>query len=88
MRTPKENTNLTVNIPVSASINYDSCKGDTQNNNIKVNGKHFLQRKDFYRCGYKTIIPAWIGTNWDYNGTTEEMHHNKEYCLYFVTPLF
>lgn len=33
------------------------------------------------------IIPAWMGTPWDFNGTTEEPGNGKIACGYFVTTV-
>lgn len=33
------------------------------------------------------IIPAWMGTAWDFNGTTEEPGKGKIACGYFVTTV-
>ncbi len=73
-------------------INYDSCKmaiatlkkqykTGWQKLTVKEKGKYFTD------AVVKTIIPAWIGTAWDFNGTTEKPQHGSIACGYFVTTI-
>ncbi len=69
--------NLTLeNIPANTKINYDSCKRkiDTIRNDYKTLWETIPAKereKVFTEAITKTIIPAWVGTQWAYSGTTE-----------------
>ena len=73
-------------------INYDSSK----------NAISIIKKKNKPVWGYistsekekistipvvETIIPAWIGTKWDFNGTTETPQQGNIACGYFVTTV-
>ena len=76
----------------SAPINYDSCKqqiliikrlhGSAWNSTIKK-GKEMV----FTKSVTETIIPNWMGTKWDFNGTTEIPQQGSIACGYFVTTV-
>ncbi|MEI7734302.1 MAG: hypothetical protein WCI49_02500 [Ferruginibacter sp.] len=76
----------------SAPINYDSCKqqiliikrlhGSAWNSTIKK-GKEMV----FTRAVTETIIPNWMGTKWDFNGTSEIPQQGSIACGYFVTTV-
>jgi hypothetical protein len=74
------------------AINYDSCKksiylikqkSKTSWNKLPVPEKE----KMFTAAVAETIIPVWIGTAWDFNGTTEIPRHGNIACGYFVTTV-
>ena len=81
--------------PVSAVttlLNYDSCKKKVitlkQKNKALWNKLSTLQKeKLFTTATVETIIPCWIGTPWDFNGTTEIPQQGKIACGYFVTTV-
>jgi len=73
-------------------INYDSCKKSILLNKQKQKPLwHSLYKttkeKIFTATVTETIIPAWIGTAWDFNGTTETPQHGHIACGYFVTTV-
>ncbi len=75
-----------------AAINYDSCK--KQVISIKQKNKpgwqHLTaaqQQKIFTTAVVQTIVPNWIGTQWDFNGTTEKPQQGYIACGYFVTTV-
>ena len=75
-----------------AVINYDSCKAAIQNNRQiqKPLWQHLSKadkEKIFTAAVTETIIPAWIGTPWDFNGTTETPQQGNIACGYFVTTV-
>jgi hypothetical protein len=75
-----------------AAINYDSCK-----NSILISKQKQKARwpniskpekeKIFTRAVAETIIPGWIGTPWDFNGTSEKPQKDSIACGYFVTTI-
>jgi hypothetical protein len=77
---------------VTAILNYDSCKKEIillkQKNKAGWN-KLSIQQKEklFTAATVETIIPCWIGTPWDFNGTTETPQQGKIACGYFVTTV-
>ncbi|MEZ5299851.1 MAG: hypothetical protein R3F11_04165 [Verrucomicrobiales bacterium] len=44
-------------------------------------------RRAFCRAVRDDIIPPWLGTGWDFNGTTETPGEGKIACGYFVTTV-
>jgi hypothetical protein len=72
-------------------INYDSCKKEV------LKTKSFLKNnraiKDstigniFTKCVIEKIIPAWIGTRWDFYGTSQIPQQGAIACGYFVTTV-
>ena len=73
-------------------INYDSCKAAIQHNRQiqKPLWQHLSKadkEKIFTAAVTETIIPAWIGTHWDFNGTTETPQQGNIACGYFVTTV-
>ena len=74
------------------SINYDSCKAAIQLNKQKQkslwhNLSKIAKEKVFTTVVTETIIPAWIGTAWDFNGTSETPQQGSIACGYFVTTV-
>lgn len=77
---------------VKLTINYDSCKIAIQHYKQKQKQVwHRLsktaQERIFTSAVIETIIPAWIGTAWDFNGTTETPQQGSIACGYFVTTV-
>ncbi len=77
---------------IAATINYDSCKTAIKLNKQKLHPiwsslSQTEKEKIFTTAVTKTIIPAWIGTAWDFNGTTENPKQGKIACGYFVTTV-
>jgi len=75
-----------------ATINYDSCKAVILLNKKSQQGrwtKISKQEKEkiFTSAVAETIIPAWIGTAWDFNGTSEKPQQGNIACGYFVTTI-
>ena len=80
--------------PISKTqkINYDSCKkaiAVIKSNHKKDWAKLDINAKQkiFTDAVVKTIVPAWIGTPWDFNGITETPGQGKIACGYFVTTV-
>jgi hypothetical protein len=74
------------------NLNYDSCKKDIslvkQKNKAGWNKLSKQQKeKIFTNAAVETIIPAWIGTAWDFNGTTQTPQKGTIACGYFVTTV-
>lgn len=78
--------------PEAGIINYDSCKKiilitrQTQKTRWK-NISKTEKEKIFTSSVTETIIPAWIGTTWDFNGTSEKPQQGSIACGYFVTTI-
>lgn len=75
-----------------ATINYDSCKKAVlilKSQNKQVWNKLSKQEKEklFTESVTETIIPAWIGTPWSFNGTSETPQQGSIACGYFVTTV-
>jgi hypothetical protein len=75
-----------------APINYDSCK--KQISFIKQKNRNRWQQlpvsekeKIVTAAIAETIIPGWIGTKWDFNGTTQTPQKGTIACGYFVTTV-
>ena len=73
-------------------LNYDSCKKVIllvkQKNKAIWNKLTATQKeKIFTTAAAETIIPNWIGTAWDFNGTSETPHKGTIACGYFVTTI-
>ena len=71
---------------------YDSCKNAVaiikrkqKNNWNKLSATK--KEKEFANTVVHTIIPAWYGTKWDFNGTTQVPQQGKIACGYFVTTV-
>ena len=78
--------------PPIAIINYDSCKKEI--GLIKQKQKPLWasiskteKGKIFTNAITETIIPAWIGTAWNFNGTSEKPQQGSIACGYFVTTV-
>lgn len=87
---PQQAAATAVQIP--PSINYDSCKRQVQL--IKQQHKASWlklpkaeKEKILVSAIAETIIPNWIGTKWDYNGTSEIPQKGNIACGYFVTTV-
>ena len=94
--TPKENKmkGQTVKTPVSPDIviNYDSCKKSIKLTKQKQKPVWAAvskpeKEKIFTSAVIQTIIPGWIGTAWNFNGTTETPQLGSIACGYFVTTI-
>jgi hypothetical protein len=84
--------NTTATAQIAATINYDSCK--KQIVVIKQQYKKGWQQlpvknkqQIFTNAIVKTIVPSWIGTDWDFNGTSETPQKGAIACGYFVTTV-
>ena len=92
-RTKRQSTTSSVGAPTHLTkINYDSCKNAIsiiKNRNRSPWNKLSAQQKEklFSKAVVETIIPAWIGTAWDFNGTTETPQQGGIACGYFVTTV-
>jgi hypothetical protein len=74
------------------AINYDSCKASILLNKQKQKAQwrqlpRATKEKIFTSAVTETIVPAWIGTPWDFNGITEIPQRGKIACGYFVTTV-
>jgi hypothetical protein len=77
---------------IPANINYDSCKKQIQlikQKNRKIWTKLAKAEKEKIVAAAiaETIIPSWIGTRWDFNGTTQIPQKGSIACGYFVTTV-
>jgi hypothetical protein len=76
----------------TSTLNYDSCKKEIflfkQKNKTGWGKLSQLQKeKLFVSATTETIVPNWIGTAWDFNGTTETPQKGTIACGYFVTTV-
>lgn len=76
----------------NAAIDYDSCKKVilTTKQNQKPGWANISKRekeKIFTSSVTETIVPAWIGTAWDFNGISEKPQQGSIACGYFVTTI-
>jgi allophanate hydrolase subunit 1 len=74
------------------TINYDSCKTTIQLNKQKQKPlwrslSKSAKEKIFTCSVVETIVPAWIGTAWDFNGISETPQQGSIACGYFVTTV-
>jgi len=90
----KHSTRSNVSTPVVhlTKINYDSCKKAVafiKSKNKAAWNKFSLDQKErlFAKTVVETIIPGWIGTSWDFNGTTQTPQQGGIACGYFVTTV-
>lgn len=44
-----------------------------------------ISRREFTRAMFEDIMPEWLGTDWDFNGTTQTPRVGKIACGYFVS---
>jgi hypothetical protein len=77
---------------VITAINYDSCKTAIKLNKQKLNAlwsslSKTAKEKFFTSAVTEIIAPAWIGTAWNFNGTTETPQQGSIACGYFVTTV-
>jgi hypothetical protein len=73
-------------------LNYDSCKREVllaKHKNKAVWNKLSKVQKEkvFTTIVTQTIIPNWIGTAWNFNGTSETPQKGSIACGYFVTTI-
>ena len=78
--------------PVITKINYDSCKKVIVLNKQKQKPlwgsiSKTEKEKIFTTAVTETIIPGWIGTTWNFNGTSEKPQQGSIACGYFVTTI-
>lgn len=66
---------------MAIAILKDQYKTGWQKLTTKEKGKYFTD------AVVKTIVPAWIGTAWDFNGTTKVPQQGSIACGYFVTTV-
>jgi hypothetical protein len=72
-------------------LNYDSCKKEVLK--LKKGLKQKIPLRDsiigsnFTKCVVEKILPAWVGTAWDFYGTTETPLQGSIACGYFVTTV-
>ena len=75
-----------------APLNYDSCKAVV----IHTRRSHradwsriprIEKEKIFTDAIISNIIPAWVGTSWSFNGTSEKPREGSIACGYFVTTV-
>jgi hypothetical protein len=75
-----------------AKLNYDSCKKIIQSaklthtkkwKTLSINQK----QKIFTQLITQHILPSWVGTSWDFNGTTQTPQKGSIACGYFVTTV-
>ena len=92
----KENNNIrpvqVYTPPAITAINYDSCKKAIliSKQKQKTGWQHISKpekEKIFTKTVAETIIPGWIGTSWDFNGTSEKPQKGSIACGYFVTTV-
>ncbi len=75
-----------------AALNYDSCKKKIVQLKQKNKGRWAAlpvsdKEKIVTAAIAETIIPNWIGTKWDFNGTTQTPQKGSIACGYFVTTV-
>ncbi len=73
-------------------VNYDSCKKQValiKQKNAKKWRILTTQQKEqiFTKTIVENIIPPWIGTEWDFNGTSQTPQQGSIACGYFVTTV-
>ncbi len=78
--------------PVTTPLNYDSCKKEILliKKAVKPTWATIskTEKENIFTAAItQTIIPAWIGTPWDFNGTSETPQQGKIACGYFVTTI-
>lgn len=94
--TSKENkptTEKAITQPAVITIlNYDSCKKEIllkkRTNKPKWGSITKTEKERIFTAAItETIIPAWIGTAWDFNGISETPQQGNIACGYFVTTI-
>lgn len=80
------------NTPPARVLNYDSCKKQVllikQENRKRWHTMTKPEKKRIMITAIaETIVPNWIGTKWDFNGTSEEPQKGTVACGYFVTTI-
>lgn len=75
-----------------AILNYDSCKKQIgllkQKNKGRWAALPVSEKEKIVTAAIaETIIPNWIGTKWDFNGTTQTPQKGSIACGYFVTTV-
>ena len=78
--------------PAIAIINYDSSKKEIslikqKNKKVWSSISKIEKEKIFTKAVMETIIPAWLGTAWNFNGTSEKPKQGSIACGYFVTTI-
>lgn len=74
------------------AANYDSCKKVVTATKLSyaVKWKNLSsnqKQKIFTQTITQTILPSWVGTKWDFNGTTQIPQQGSIACGYFVTTV-
>jgi hypothetical protein len=67
---------------VALSRNYHQATSEVERARIVTQARDVLTRSI-----YTEIFPAWYGTGWDFNGTTEVPRQGKIACGYFVSTV-
>lgn len=67
---------------VALSWNYQQATSEAERARIMAQARDLL-----IRSIYTEIFPAWYGTGWDFNGTTEVPQQGKIACGYFVSTV-
>lgn len=67
---------------VALSQNYQQTTSEAERARILAHARALL-----IRSIYTEIFPAWYGTGWDFNGTTEVPQQGKIACGYFVSTV-
>ncbi|MFN8244003.1 MAG: hypothetical protein U0X40_08115 [Ferruginibacter sp.] len=90
---PAAGTKTTMPPTVAVSpVNYDSCKELANRHRRELRplwSKMTLAQKERMFTGIitKYILPAWTGTPWSFNGTSEKPQQGSIACGYFVTTV-
>jgi hypothetical protein len=88
----KKTVATTITVPAAKKLNYDSCLAQLQQQKIALKKTWpttpaAQQAQFFCQSIVNTIIPSWLGTKWDFNGTTQKPQQGAIACGYFVTTV-
>ena len=88
----KNFTSAAPSVLAASALNYDSCKKEIsllkQKKKIVWDKLSKAEKEKLFTAATtQTIIPGWIGTAWDFNGTTETPQKGTIACGYFVTTV-
>ena len=67
-----------------SSTNY-STKLVTAKNNLRAAQSDSVMSSVLFNSMIDSIFPAWMGTNWDFNGTSNVPKQGEIACGYFVS---
>jgi hypothetical protein len=87
-----ENKESVIKTVILKEINYDGCKQQIAllKQQYKSNWKNISlaeKQEIFTKAVTETIMPAWMGTKWDFNGITQTPRKGAIACGYFVTTV-